>query len=58
VEGEGNLKVRVRDGQIEIAEFGIFEPPRFYEAFLRAVALATRPTSPPASAAFAPSPTR
>jgi sulfhydrogenase subunit alpha len=35
VEGEGNLKVRVRDGQIEIAEFGIFEPPRFYEAFLR-----------------------
>ncbi len=35
VEGEGNLKVRVRDGQIEIVEFGIFEPPRFYEAFLR-----------------------
>jgi coenzyme F420-reducing hydrogenase alpha subunit len=35
VEGEGKLKVRVRDGQIEIAEFGIFEPPRFYEAFLR-----------------------
>jgi sulfhydrogenase subunit alpha len=35
VEGEGNLKVRVRDGQVEIAEFGIFEPPRFYEAFLR-----------------------
>ncbi len=35
VEGEGNLKVRVRDGQVEITEFGIFEPPRFYEAFLR-----------------------
>ena len=35
VEGEGNLKVRVRDGQVEIVEFGIFEPPRFYEAFLR-----------------------
>lgn len=35
VEGEGSLKVRVRDGQVEIAEFGIFEPPRFYEAFLR-----------------------
>jgi coenzyme F420-reducing hydrogenase alpha subunit len=35
VEGEGNMKVRVRDGTIEIVEFGIFEPPRFYEAFLR-----------------------
>ncbi|MBS1195461.1 MAG: putative NiFe hydrogenase alpha subunit [Actinobacteria bacterium] len=35
VEGEGNLKVRVRDGKAEITEFGIFEPPRFYEAFLR-----------------------
>jgi sulfhydrogenase subunit alpha len=35
VEGEGNLKARVRDGKVEIAEFGIFEPPRFYEAFLR-----------------------
>jgi sulfhydrogenase subunit alpha len=35
VEGEGNLKVEVRDGQAEIVEFGIFEPPRFYEAFLR-----------------------
>ena len=35
VEGEGSLKVRVRDGKAEIAEFGIFEPPRFYEAFLR-----------------------
>jgi coenzyme F420-reducing hydrogenase alpha subunit len=35
VEGEGSLKARVRDGKVEIAEFGIFEPPRFYEAFLR-----------------------
>ena len=35
VEGEGSLKVRVRDGKVEITEFGIFEPPRFYEAFLR-----------------------
>ncbi|HUU61912.1 MAG TPA: Ni/Fe hydrogenase subunit alpha [Acidimicrobiia bacterium] len=43
VEGEGNLKVRVRDGQIEIAEFGIFEPPRFYEAFLRGRAFGDAP---------------
>ena len=35
VEGEGNMKVQIRDGKVEIAEFGIFEPPRFYEAFLR-----------------------
>jgi sulfhydrogenase subunit alpha len=35
VEGEGSLKVRVVDGQVEVVEFGIFEPPRFFEAFLR-----------------------
>jgi len=35
VVGEGSLKARVRDGKVEITEFGIFEPPRFYEAFLR-----------------------
>jgi coenzyme F420-reducing hydrogenase alpha subunit len=35
VEGEGSIKVLVRDGKVEIAEFGIFEPPRFFEAFLR-----------------------
>jgi len=43
VEGEGNLKVRVRDGEIEITEFGIFEPPRFYEAFLRGRAFSDAP---------------
>jgi hypothetical protein len=47
VEGEGSLKVRVRDGQVEIVEFGIFEPPSRMP-----------PTSPPVSAAFALSPTR
>ena len=35
VEGEGSMKVMIRDGKVEIAEFGIFEPPRFYEAFMR-----------------------
>ncbi len=35
VEGEGSMKVKIRDGEVEIAEFGIFEPPRFYEAFMR-----------------------
>ena len=34
VEGEGSLKVRVVDGRVDDVEFGIFEPPRFFEAFL------------------------
>ncbi len=35
VEGEGALKVVVRDGVVRSAELNIFEPPRFFEAFLR-----------------------
>ncbi len=35
VEGEGSMKVRVVDGVVEDVEFGIFEPPRFFEAFMR-----------------------
>lgn len=35
VEGEGSLHVKVRDGKIKELHFGIFEPPRFFEAFLR-----------------------
>lgn len=35
VEGEGALKVVVRDGKVQSAELNIFEPPRFFEAFLR-----------------------
>ena len=31
VEGEGGLRVRVVDGRVEIAEFNIYEPPRFFE---------------------------
>ena len=34
VEGEGSLLVRIKDGVIKDLEFGIFEPPRFFEAFL------------------------
>ncbi len=34
VEGEGEMHVKVVDGVIEDVRFGIFEPPRFYEAFL------------------------
>src|SRR5215467_14145184 len=35
VEGEGAFKVVVRDGVVQSAELSIFEPPRFFEAFLR-----------------------
>ena len=34
VEGEGALRVRVVDGRVEIAEFNIYEPPRFFEKIL------------------------
>jgi len=35
VEGEGSLHVRLRDGRVEEVRLEIFEPPRFFEAFLR-----------------------
>ncbi len=35
VEGEGALTVTVRDGQVEDVQLKIFEPPRFFEAFLQ-----------------------
>jgi sulfhydrogenase subunit alpha len=35
VEGEGSLYVRVSAGQVEEVRLDIYEPPRFFEAFLR-----------------------
>lgn len=35
VEGEGALHVELRDGIPELVELNIYEPPRFFEAFLR-----------------------
>jgi sulfhydrogenase subunit alpha len=35
VEGEGGLHLSLRDGKVADAKLNIFEPPRFYEAFLR-----------------------
>ena len=35
VEGEGEMHVTVVDGVVEDVEFGIFEPPRYFEAFMR-----------------------
>ena len=35
VEGEGALHVTLNDGVVESVELNIYEPPRFFEAFLR-----------------------
>jgi coenzyme F420-reducing hydrogenase alpha subunit len=35
VEGEGALTVRIHEDQVEDVQLRIFEPPRFFEAFLR-----------------------
>ena len=35
VEGEGAMRVVVRDGEVEDVQLRIYEPPRFFEAFLR-----------------------
>ncbi|HEU5417557.1 MAG TPA: nickel-dependent hydrogenase large subunit [Streptosporangiaceae bacterium] len=35
VEGEGALRVVVEDGQVRDVQLRIYEPPRFFEAFLR-----------------------
>ncbi|MBM4012032.1 MAG: Ni/Fe hydrogenase subunit alpha [Planctomycetes bacterium] len=43
VEGEGSLRVRVADGRVEIAEFSIYEPPRFFEKLLRGRAIGEVP---------------
>jgi coenzyme F420-reducing hydrogenase alpha subunit len=43
VEGEGALYVRIRDDRVEDVKLRIFEPPRFFEAFLRGRAYAEVP---------------
>ncbi|HZP19306.1 MAG TPA: Ni/Fe hydrogenase subunit alpha [Bauldia sp.] len=43
VEGEGALTVTIRDGEVKSAELRIFEPPRFFEAFLRGRAFGEAP---------------
>ncbi|HET9118709.1 MAG TPA: Ni/Fe hydrogenase subunit alpha [Pseudonocardiaceae bacterium] len=35
VEGEGALRITVHEGQVQRADLKIYEPPRFFEAFLR-----------------------
>ena len=35
VEGEGAMHIAYRDGEVADVQLRIYEPPRFYEAFLR-----------------------
>src|ERR1700758_3618823 len=35
VEGEGGMQVKIRDGAVTDVKLQIYEPPRFFEAFLR-----------------------
>ncbi len=35
VEGEGALRVKIKDDRVTSVQLNIFEPPRFFEAFLR-----------------------
>jgi coenzyme F420-reducing hydrogenase alpha subunit len=35
VEGEGALQIKIKNNKVEDVKFKIFEPPRFFEAFLR-----------------------
>jgi coenzyme F420-reducing hydrogenase alpha subunit len=43
VEGEGAMLVRITDGRVEDVKLKIFEPPRFFEAFLRGRAFTEAP---------------
>jgi hydrogenase maturation protease len=43
VEGEGALEVRVVDGRVVRANLRIYEPPRFFEGFLRGRAITEAP---------------
>ena len=43
VEGEGAMLVRIENGRVEEVKLNIYEPPRFFEAFLRGRAFTEAP---------------
>jgi coenzyme F420-reducing hydrogenase alpha subunit len=43
VEGEGAIYVQVKGGQVVDVRLNIYEPPRFFEAFLRGRAFTEAP---------------
>jgi sulfhydrogenase subunit alpha len=58
VEGEGSLRVRIADGRVEIAEFLIYEPPRFFEKIVQGRAIHEVPDIVARICGICPSPTR
>ena len=58
VEGEGAMRVVIHNGEVEEVELRIYEPPRFFEAFLRGRSFLEAPTSRRGSAGSVPSRTR
>ncbi len=59
VEGEGGLNIQIKDNAVTGVQLKIFEPPRFFEAFLKGPQLHRSPGHhQPASAASARWPTR
>ena len=58
VEGEGALKIGFKGDKPKVVELRIFEPPRFFEAFLRTRSLTEVPDIVALSAASARWPTR
>ena len=57
VEGEGALHVRLSDGEVQDVRLRIFEPPRFFEAFLRGRSFTEVPDITARICGSAPSPT-
>lgn len=43
VEGEGGISVKLKNGSVQDVRFRIYEPPRFFEAFLRGRSFAEAP---------------
>ncbi len=43
VEGEGAMRVKIKDGRVTEVKLKIYEPPRFFEAFLRGRGFAEAP---------------
>ena len=58
VEGEGSLRLKVRNGVVEQARLEIFEAPRYFERLVVGRTRTRSSTSSPGSAASARSPTR
>ncbi|MEI3547516.1 MAG: hypothetical protein V8Q09_04195 [Adlercreutzia sp.] len=53
VEGHGDIRLVIEDGQVTTCEMAVVEPARLFESMVRGAPSRRCPTSPPASAASA-----